>query len=89
LLNNKKIRNDVAMTGEISLNGRISAIGGLDLKIYGSIRAGVKTIIYPADNQKDYLNFIEKYEGNEMLHGITFHKVAHISEVFEVALTNT
>ncbi len=86
LLNNKKIRNDVAMTGEISLNGRISAIGGLDLKIYGSIRAGVKTIIYPADNHKDYLNFIEKYEGNEMLNGITFHKVAHISEVFAVAL---
>jgi ATP-dependent Lon protease len=86
LLNNKKIRNDVAMTGEISLNGRISAIGGLDLKIYGSIRAGVKTIIYPADNHKDYLNFIEKYEGNEMLHGVTFHKVAHISEVFAVAL---
>jgi ATP-dependent Lon protease len=86
LLNNKKIRNDVAMTGEISLNGRISAIGGLDLKIYGSIRAGVKTIIYPADNHKDYLNFIEKYEGSEMLKGITFHKVAHISEVFAVAL---
>lgn len=86
LLNNKKIRNDVAMTGEISLNGRISAIGGLDLKIYGSIRAGVKTIIYPADNHKDYLNFIEKYEGNEMLSGITFHKVAHIREVFVVAL---
>lgn len=86
LLNNKKIRNDVAMTGEISLNGRISAIGGLDLKIYGSIHAGVKTIIYPADNQKDYLNFIEKFEGNVMLNGITFHSVSHISDVFAVAL---
>jgi len=85
LLNGKKIKRDVAMTGEISLNGNITAIGGLDLKIYGSIKAGIKTIIYPEENEKDYLKFIEKYEGSPVVEGINFRKVTHISQVFDLA----
>ena len=80
LLNGKKIKRDVAMTGEISLNGNIIAIGGLDLKIYGSIKAGIKTIIYPEDNHKDYLKFMEKYGNNDIIKGISFHKITHINE---------
>lgn len=85
LLNGRKIKRDVAMTGEISLNGNITAIGGLDLKIYGSIKAGIKTIIYPEENEKDYLKFIEKYEGSSVTEGINFHKVTHITQVFDLA----
>jgi endopeptidase La len=86
LLNEKKIKNDVAMTGEISLNGDISAIGGLDVKIYGSIRAGVKTILYPKDNQKDFENFAEKYAGAEIMVGITFHSVRNIKEAIAIVM---
>jgi ATP-dependent Lon protease len=85
LLNGKKIKRDVAMTGEISLNGNITAIGGLDLKIYGSIKAGIKTIIYPEENEKDYLKFLEKYEGTRVIEGVRFCKVSHINQVFDLA----
>ena len=54
LLTNKKIRNDIAITGEICLQGNVTAIGGLDLKILGGLNAGVKTFIYPKQNNKDY-----------------------------------
>jgi len=86
LLNEKKIKNDVAMTGEISLNGDISAIGGLDVKIYGSIRAGVKTILYPKDNQKDFENFAEKYADAEIMVGIQFHSVRNIKEAIAIVM---
>ena len=49
-------------TGEINLQGKVSAIGGLELKILGGIKAGVKTFIYPEENQKDYKKFVEKYQ---------------------------
>ena len=44
-----QIKNNIAITGEINLNGRVTAIGGLDLKILGGIRAGVDTFIYPKE----------------------------------------
>jgi len=82
LLNNKKIRCDYAMTGEMSLDGRVTEIGGLDLKILGGAKAGVKHFIYPAENHTDFEKLMEKYEHNELLEGITFTKVSTISEVF-------
>ena len=48
------------MTGEITLQGDVTAIGGLDLKIAGGIRAGVKSFLYPEKNEKDYQKFIKK-----------------------------
>ena len=60
LLNNKKIKNDVAMTGEITLHGKVTAIGGLSSKIIGAIHAGVKEIVFPLENEKDFDLFIEK-----------------------------
>lgn len=52
-LTNKKIRNDAAMTGEITLRGRVLPIGGLKEKALGAMRAGIKTIIIPEKNKKD------------------------------------
>ena len=84
LLNNKKIKNTVAITGEINLQGRVTAIGGLDLKILGGIAAGVKQFLFPKENEKDYKMFLEKYEATEDLSDISFHQVEHISEVFKL-----
>ena len=58
---NKPIRNDVAMTGEIELTGRITKIGGLNFKLIGAKKAGVKLIFVPKENQKDLEEIKEKY----------------------------
>lgn len=58
MLTNKKIRNDIAMTGEIDLLGNVKAIGGLDCKINGAIMAGVKTVLFPEENLSDYQQII-------------------------------
>jgi ATP-dependent Lon protease len=60
LLNNVKIKNTIAITGEISLHGLITKIGGLDLKILGGIRAHVREFLFPGENEKDFNLFIEK-----------------------------
>jgi ATP-dependent Lon protease len=64
LLSKRKIKNNIAITGEICLQGNITAIGGLDLKILGGLRAGVTTFYYPKANAKDYKLFCEKYKKN-------------------------
>jgi ATP-dependent Lon protease len=83
LFNNRKIKNTIAITGEITLDGNVTAIGGLDLKILGGIKAGVKEFIYPKENEKDFNGFMEKYKDDELTKGILFHSVEHIDEVFE------
>ena len=83
LFNNKLIRNTVAMTGEIDLRGNITAIGGLESKILGGIRAGVNTFLFPEANDKEYQDFAKKYLINDKYKKITFIKVKHIKEVFE------
>tara|TARA_B100001123_G_scaffold404303_1_gene493556 strand:+ start:6 stop:1577 length:1572 start_codon:yes stop_codon:yes gene_type:complete len=52
-LTNIKIKKDVAMTGEITLRGRVLPIGGLKEKLYAAVRAGVKTVLIPEENEKD------------------------------------
>ena len=81
LFTGKKIKNDIAITGEICLQGRVTAIGGLDLKILGGIRAGVKTFIYPVDNKKDFTEFMEKYSSNLFIKDVKFVPVEMIDEV--------
>lgn len=81
LLTNKKIKNNVAITGEICLQGNVTAIGGLELKILGGIRAGVDTFIYPGENKKEFDDFQEKYKNKSFLENVTFHRVNHIKEV--------
>jgi ATP-dependent Lon protease len=84
LLNDKKIKYNVAITGEICLNGNVTEIGGLDLKILGAIKAGVKEILFPVENMKDYNTFTEKYKDTPLLEGIKFHPVNTIKEVFKL-----
>lgn len=52
LLTGRKIKHDIAMTGEINLEGKVTAIGGLEEKLEGAKRAGVKLVLYPKENQK-------------------------------------
>jgi ATP-dependent Lon protease len=84
LFNNMKIKHDIAITGEITLDGSVTEIGGLDLKFLGGIKAGVKEFIYPMENKKDYDSFMEKYKDDELTKDIKFHSVETIQEVFNL-----
>ena len=84
LFNNRKIKYNIAITGEITLDGKVTEIGGLDLKFLGGIKAGVTEFIYPKENQKDYDSFMEKYKDDELTNGIKFYSVETIEEVFEL-----
>ena len=85
LLNNKIIKKDVAITGEINLQGRVTAIGGLELKILGGMRAGVKTFIFPEENLKDHKKFMEKYEPKNIIpDDIKFISVSNIQQVLKI-----
>lgn len=84
LLTNKKIKNTVAITGEINLQGCVTAIGGLDLKILGGLKGGVKKFIFPKENEKDYNTFVEKYKDKGILDGIEFHSVENIQQVLQL-----
>jgi len=84
LLNSKKIKNNIAITGEINLQGNVTAIGGLDLKILGGIRAGITEFIYPKENIKDFDLLMEKYTDKSIFDGIKFHPVEHIDEVLKM-----
>ena len=86
IFNDFKIKHYFAMTGEVSLDGYITEIGGLEYKIIGSIKNGVKEIIYPSENKKDFDKFYEKYKDKEIIKGITFHHVDKIQEVFDLIL---
>ena len=78
VLNNIHIKNDIAITGEIDLQGNVLPIGGLDVKILGGINAGITTIIYPNKNHNEYLDFIEKH-GEQP--NIRFIEISTIKEV--------
>jgi len=86
LLNDRKIKNTIAITGEMSLQGKVTAIGGLDLKILGGIQAGVKTFLFPQENEKDFKKFMEKNEKNPIVKGINFHAIETIQQALEYAL---
>lgn len=66
------------------MSGQVTAIGGLNFKIIGSIKAGVKEFIYPTENKKDFDEFYEKYKNDSLLEGIQFHSVNRIEDVFQI-----
>ena len=76
-----KIKRDVAMTGEITLKGRVLPIGGLKEKLLAAIRYGIKTVIIPKDNEKDLIE-IQKDIQNKL----TIKKVEFAREVLDIAL---
>ena len=81
VLSGKKVRRDVAMTGELTLTGRVLPIGGVKEKVLGAIRAGIREIILPADNENDLEDISE--EVRDML---TVHPVEDLDQVIEIAL---
>ena len=82
LLKNQKVRHDVAMTGEISLRGRVLPIGGVREKITAAKRAKIKTVILPDANEND----LSKIPDN-VKKGINFIFVKQIDEVLKYALS--
>ena len=85
-LTNSKVKPYIAVTGEIDLQGQVTAIGGLDIKILGGIRAGVKEFIYPSENSREFDRFMERYGEKEKILATTFHPVSNIQEVLQIAL---
>ncbi|MGW2867089.1 endopeptidase La [Kitasatospora sp. NPDC001225] len=81
LLSGRKVRTDVAMTGEVSLTGRVLPIGGVKQKLLAADRAGVTTVIIPRRNEAD-LDDVPA----EVLERLTVHPVADVREVLELAL---
>lgn len=77
----RKVKNKLAMTGEITLRGRVLPVGGIKEKILAAKRAEIKEIILSEDNKKDILEINKKY-----LEGLTFHYVKTMMEVVEIAL---
>ncbi len=81
VLTGRKVRADVAMTGEITLRGEITPIGGLKEKMLAALRGGIKTVIIPDDNERELSEVPEKIKGN-----LNVIKVKWIDEVLDIAL---
>ena len=82
-LTQRKVKPNLAMTGEITLRGKVLPVGGIKEKILAAKRAGIKEIILCEENRKD----IEEIPA-EYLKGLTFHFVKDVKEVFALALTD-
>ncbi|MFQ3575806.1 MAG: S16 family serine protease, partial [Cytophagales bacterium] len=79
----RKVRPDLAMTGEITLRGQVLPVGGIKEKVLAAKRSGIKEIIMSHKNRKDILEINQNY-----LEGLTFHYVKEASEVLKFALLN-
>jgi ATP-dependent Lon protease len=79
---NRPVRSDVAMTGEITLRGKVLPVGGLKEKILAAKRTGIKTVILPKDNKEEVMSDLPPYVRKSM--NLIF--VDHIDEVFKIAL---
>ncbi len=75
------VRKDVAMTGEITLQGRVLPIGGLKEKLLSALRGGIKTVIIPKDNEKDLAEIPENVKS-----GLKIIPVSEVGEVIKIAL---
>ncbi|SHI44025.1 ATP-dependent Lon protease [Arenibacter nanhaiticus] len=82
LFTQKKVKKSLAMTGEITLRGKVLPVGGIKEKILAAKRARIKEIILCEDNRKDILEIKEEY-----VSGLTFHYVTDMQEVIDVAIT--
>ncbi len=76
------VRRDVAMTGEVTLRGRVLAIGGLKEKLLAALRGGITTVLIPKDNEKDLAEIPDNVK-----RGLTIIPVANVDEVIKNALT--
>jgi ATP-dependent Lon protease len=77
------VRREVAMTGEVTLRGRVLPIGGLKEKLLAALRGGIETVLIPKDNEKDLAEIPKN-----ILDGLKIVPVAHVDEVLRLALTH-
>ena len=80
----RRVKKNIAMTGEITLRGKVLPVGGIKEKILAAKRAGIKEIILCSENKRDIEAIPEMY-----VKGLKFHYVSDVSEVFEIALLET
>ena len=80
-LTSRPVRSRLAMTGEITLRGKVLPVGGIKEKILAAKRAGITDIILCADNRKNIEDIKPVY-----IAGLTFHYVSTIDEVFKIAI---
>ena len=78
------VRKDIAMTGEVTLRGNASAIGGLKEKLLAALRGGIKTVLIPQENEKDLAEIPENVK-----QGLQIIPVTHVREVLKLALTRS
>ena len=78
------VKNNIAMTGEITLRGRVLPIGGLKEKLLAAVRGGIKEVIIPNENKKDLVEITE----NEILKNIEIHFVENANEIVKKAFTS-
>ena len=81
LLMRRRVRSDMAMTGEISLRGRVLRVGGIKEKVLAAARSGLKHVILPDQNRNDWIEV-----PGEVRKKIKVHFVGHISELIPLAL---
>lgn len=81
-LANIPVKRDVAMTGEVTLRGRVLPIGGLKEKLLAALRGGIKTAIIPSENEKDLKEIPQNVKD-----GLTIIPVSNVDEVLKIALT--
>ena len=82
-LTQRKVRKNTAMTGEITLRGKVLPVGGIKEKILAAKRAGITDIMMCRENEKDVNEIPDMY-----LKGVTFHYVENVQDVWDFALTN-
>jgi ATP-dependent Lon protease len=82
-LSNRPVRHDIAMTGEVTLRGRVLEIGGVKEKVLAAHRAGLRDVILPRGNERDLRDVPQDVRG-----GIHFHFVERMDEVIQLALFN-
>ncbi len=83
-LSGRPVRPDVAMTGEVTLRGRVLPVGGIREKLVAAHRAGIRTIILPAGNRKDEVDLPPRVRDD-----LSLHYVEHIDEVLAIALVSS
>jgi ATP-dependent Lon protease len=82
LMTQRPVRSDMAMTGEVTLSGRVLPVGGIKEKILGARRAGVKVVILPKRNEKNLIEDVPSRTRD----GMTFHLVGTVEQVLNLAL---
>ena len=82
LMSQRAVRPHLAMTGEVTLSGRVLPVGGIKEKVLGAKRAGVTTVVLPRRNEKNLLEDVPR----EAREGMTFHLVDSVDQALDLAL---